>query len=170
MQILSGDTRHRCGNRTQMRQSSYQEGLMLVKQISVFLENKSGRLAEVTKTLSENKIDIRALYIADTTEYGVLRMIVDKPDDALRILAGSGFTVSSTSVIAITIADVPGTLDNALEVLSENKISVEYLYAFVGRASSDAVVVIRVENPDMAVEALTKAGIRIVKAKEVYGL
>ncbi len=143
---------------------------MLVKQISVFLENKSGRLAEVTKTLSANKIDIRALYIADTAEYGILRMIVDKPDHALKILADSGFTVSSTNVIAITIADVPGTLDHALEVLSTNKISLEYLYAFVGRASSDAVVVIRVENPSEAVDALTKAGIRIVKAKEVYGL
>jgi len=143
---------------------------MLVKQISVFLENKSGRLAEVTKTLSANKIDIRALYIADTAEYGILRMIVDKPDHALKILADSGFTVSSTNVIAITIADVPGTLDHALEVLSTNKISLEYLYAFVGRASSDAVVVIRVENPSEAVDVLTKAGIRIVKAKEVYGL
>lgn len=143
---------------------------MLVKQISVFLENKSGRLAEVTKTLSENKIDIRALYIADTTEYGILRMIVDKPDEALSLLTNSGFTVSSTNVIAITIADVPGTLDNALEVLSDNKISVEYLYAFVGRASSDAIVVIRVENPAQAVEILVNAGIKVVESKEVYGL
>jgi hypothetical protein len=143
---------------------------MLVKQISVFLENKSGRLAEVTKSLSSNKIDIRALYIADTAEYGILRMIVDKPEEALKLLTGSGFTVSSTNVIAITIADEPGTLDNALEILSENRISVEYLYAFVGRASSDAIVVIRVEDPAQAVEILQKAGIRIVKAKEVYGL
>ncbi len=143
---------------------------MLVKQISVFLENKSGRLAEVTRTLSENKIDIRALYIADTTEYGILRMIVDKPDNALKILSDAGFTVSSTNVIAITIADVPGTLDNALEVLSTNNISVEYLYAFVGRASSDAIVVIRVEDPAQAVEVLTTAGIHIVQTKEVYGL
>ena len=143
---------------------------MLVKQISVFLENKSGRLAEVTKTLSENKIDIRALYIADTTEYGILRMIVDKPDDALKLLTDSGFTVSSTNVIAITIADTPGTLDNALEVISTNNISVEYLYAFVGRASSDAIVVIRVENPSQAVEVLMKSGIHVVETKEVYGL
>jgi len=143
---------------------------MLVKQISVFLENKSGRLAEVTKTLSDNKIDIRALYIADTTEYGILRMIVDKPDDALKLLTDSGFTVSSTNVIAITIADTPGTLDNALEVLSKNNISVEYLYAFVGRASSDAIVVIRVENPTQAVEVLMKSGIHVVETKEVYGL
>ncbi len=143
---------------------------MLVKQISVFLENKSGRLAEVTKTLSENKIDIRALYIADTTEYGILRMIVDKPDEAVELLTASGFTVSSTNVIAITVADIPGTLDNALEVLSQNKISVEYLYAFVGRASTDAIVVIRVEDPSQAVGILIKAGIHVVETKEVYGL
>lgn len=143
---------------------------MLVKQISVFLENKSGRLAEVTKTLSENKIDIRALYVADTAEYGILRMILDKPDEALKLLTDKGFTVSSTNVIAITIADVPGTLDNALEVLSSNNVSVEYLYAFVGRASSDAIVVIRVENPDKAVGILTAAGIRVIESREVYGL
>ena len=143
---------------------------MLVKQISVFLENKSGRLAEVTKTLSANKIDIRALYIADTTEYGILRMIVDKPDKAMDLLKKSGFTVSTTNVIAIAIADTPGTLDDALEVLSAGGISVEYLYAFVGRASTDAIVVIRVEMPESAIKALETAGIRVIGSKEVYGL
>lgn len=143
---------------------------MLVKQISVFLENKSGRLAEVTKTLSENHIDIRALYIADTAEYGILRMIVDKPDEALQLLAAAGFTVSSTNVIAIAVADKPGTLDKALELLSDNNISVEYLYAFVGRASTDAIVVIRVENPATTVEILQKSGIRVIESREVYGL
>lgn len=143
---------------------------MLVKQISVFLENKSGRLAEVTKTLSANEIDIRALYIADTTEYGILRMIVDKPDQALDLLKKSGFTVSTTNVIAIAIADTPGTLDDALEVLSIGGISVEYLYAFVGRASTDAIVVIRVENPEGAIGSLENAGVRVIDSKEVYGL
>jgi hypothetical protein len=143
---------------------------MLVKQISVFLENKSGRLAEVTKTLSSNKIDIRALYIADTTEYGILRMIVDKPEAAADLLTGNGFTVSTTNVIAISIADIPGKLDDALEVLSENNISVEYLYAFVGRSSSDAIVVIRVENPETAVDKLKQAGIKVIESKEVYRL
>lgn len=143
---------------------------MLVKQISVFLENKSGRLAEVTKTLSANEIDIRALYIADTTEYGILRMIVDKPDQALDLLKKSGFTVSTTNVIAIAIADTPGTLDDALEVLSTGGISVEYLYAFVGRASTDAIVVIRVENPEGAIVSLENAGVRVIDSKEVYGL
>lgn len=143
---------------------------MLVRQISVFLENKSGRLAEVTRQLREHQIDIRALYIADTTEYGILRMIVDRPEDALRVLSENGFTVSSTNVIAIAVADVPGTLDEALETLSGSGISVEYLYAYVGRASSDAVVVIRVENPDLALTRLEAAGIRVLSAKEVYGI
>ncbi len=143
---------------------------MLVKQISVFLENKSGRLAEVTKCLKKHQIDIRALYIADTAEYGILRMIVDQPDKAQSVLTDAGFTVSSTQVIAIAVADRPGTLDHALETLSSGSISVDYLYAYVGRASSDAIVVIRVEDPLMALEKLELAGIRVLDSKEVYGL
>ncbi len=143
---------------------------MLVRQVSVFLENKSGRLAEVTHRLREHRIDIRALYIAETTEYGILRMLVDRPDDALRVLADNGFTVSSTQVIAIAVADEPGQLDDALKTLTESGISVEYLYAYVGRASTDAVIVMRVENPDLALDRLVKAGIRVLSPKEVYGI
>lgn len=143
---------------------------MLVKQISVFLENKSGRLAEVTRTLREKSIDIRALYIADTTEYGILRMIVDKPEDAQAVLAESGFTVNSTNVIAIAVPDRPGTLDDALEILSDSNISVDYLYAYVGRASSDAIVIIRVENPQLALDKLEQTGIRVLSTREVYGI
>lgn len=142
---------------------------MLVNQISVFLENKSGRLAEVTSSLREQSIDIRALYVADTTEYGILRMIVDKPEKALETLSQKGFTVSATNVIAIAIPDRPGTLDEALEALSEAGISVDYLYAFVGRSSTDAIVVIRVENPQKALEKLELTGIRVLSRKEVYG-
>ena len=142
---------------------------MLVKQISVFLENKSGRLAEVTRTLKDQQIDIRALYIADTTEYGILRMIVDQPEKAQEVLSKAGFTVSSTNVIAIAIADRPGTLDDALETLSSGSISVDYLYAFVGRSSDDAIVIIRVENPQLALQKLEEAGVRVLDSKEVYG-
>ncbi|MDW7659755.1 MAG: acetolactate synthase, partial [Bacillota bacterium] len=127
---------------------------MLVKQISVFLENKSGRLADVTRSLKDQQIDIRALYIADTTEYGILRMIVDQPEKAQEVLSKAGFTVSSTNVIAIAIADRPGTLDDALETLSSGSISVDYLYAFVGRSFDDAIVIIRVENPLLALQKL----------------
>lgn len=142
---------------------------MLVKQISVFLENKSGRLAEVTRTLRENSIDIRALYVADTTEYGILRMIVDQPEVAQDSLAANGFTVSATNVIAIAIPDHPGTLDEALEALSDAGISVDYLYAFVGRSSTDAIVIIRVEKPQLALQKLEQTGIRVLSCREVYG-
>ncbi len=143
---------------------------MLVKQINVFLENQSGRLAEVTRTLGENDIDIRALYIADTTEYGILRMILDKPDKAVEVLTASGFTVSSTPVIAIAIEDKPGTLDHALSIFSEGSLSLEYLYAYVGRTSDDAVVVIRVQDPQMALIKLEESGIRVLSSEEVYGI
>ncbi|NLW89163.1 MAG: acetolactate synthase [Clostridiaceae bacterium] len=143
---------------------------MLVRQINVFLENQSGRLAEVTRTLGQNNVDIRALYIADTTEYGILRMILDKPDQAVDILTKAGFTVSSTPVIAIAIADRPGTLDHALSILSDGSLSLEYLYAYVGRASDDAVVVIRVRDPELALSKLQEAGIRVLTSEEVYGI
>lgn len=143
---------------------------MLVTQISVFLENKSGRLAEVTRTLSAEKIDIRALYIADTTEYGILRMIVDQPAKAQDVLTEHGFTVSATHVIAVAVPNQPGKLDEALELLSDGAISVDYLYAYVGRSNDDAVVIIRVQNPQLALEKLEKSGIRVLTSKEVYGL
>ena len=143
---------------------------MLVTQISVFLENKSGRLAEVTRTLREAGVDIRALVIADTTEYGILRMIVDQPAKAQEVLTNQGFTVSATHVIAIAIPNLPGQLDVALEILSECSISVDYLYAYIGRVTDDAVVIIRVQNPQLALEKLEKSAIRVLSTKEVYGI
>lgn len=143
---------------------------MLVKQISVFLENKSGRLAEVTKILGDNGIDIGALCIADTTDFGILRLIVDKPIDAERALSENGFTVSCTNVIAIAVDDKPGGLAAALEVLSRESIGIEYMYAFIGRDSQNALVILRVEDYDKAVEVLNKNGIRVLSPNEVYDL
>lgn len=143
---------------------------MMVKQINVFLENQSGRLAEVTKTLADADIDIRALYIADTTDFGILRMIVDKPSQAQILLNEAGFTVSQTPVIAVAIPDKPGTLDEGLGLVSKNNISLEYLYAFVGRSSSDAIVVIRVDDTDQALKILNESGIKVLSAEEVYGI
>lgn len=143
---------------------------MMVKQINVFLENQSGRLAEVTKTLADADIDIRALYIADTTDFGILRMIVDKPSQAQILLNEAGFTVSQTPVIAVAIPDKPGTLDEGLGLISKNNISLEYLYAFVGRSSSDAIVVIRVDDTDQALKILNESGIKVLSAEEVYGI
>ncbi|MBQ0011309.1 MAG: ACT domain-containing protein [Clostridiales bacterium] len=143
---------------------------MLVKQINVFLENQMGRLAEVTKTLGKANIDIRALFIADTTDYGMLRMILDKPDEALAVLQEAGFSVNITPVIAVAISDQPGTLDHALATLAETGVSLEYIYAYVGRSSSDAVVVIRVQDPDTVLAKFNEAGIRVLNPEEVYGI
>ncbi len=143
---------------------------MLVRQISVFLENKSGRLAEVTRRLREENIDIRALYIADTTEYGILRMLVDRPEDALRVLAANDFTVHATDVIAIAVSDEPGCLEEPLEILSRAGISLEYLYAYVGRKAPDAVIVLRVADNGQALSEFAKAGIRVLSPQEVYGI
>jgi len=141
---------------------------MLVKQISVFLENKEGRVAQVTQILSESKINIRALSIADTTEFGILRLIVDKPENAETALKDEGFTVSITEVIAISIEDEPGGLAKALELLHENKISVEYIYAFISKTSHRANVILRVESCERAIESLESGGFLVLTANEVY--
>lgn len=140
---------------------------MKVRQISVFLENKSGRLAQVTQILGENGINIRALSIADTTDFGILRLIVNDPEKAYRALKEGGFTVSTTEVIAVEVDDRPGGLAAALQALDQAGINIEYLYAFVQKASSAALVVFRVEQLDEAVEALRAAGIRIIGESEV---
>jgi hypothetical protein len=145
-------------------------GTMLVTQISVFLENKTGRLADVTRALREAGIDIRALVIADTTEYGILRMIVDQPVKAQEILTEKGFTVSATHVIAIAIPNLPGELDIALEALNAGSISIDYMYAYIGRADNDAVVIIRVQNPQMALDKLADSPVRVLSSREVYGI
>ena len=143
---------------------------MLVKQISVFLENKSGRLAEVTDILGKQNIDISALSIADTTDFGILRLIVNKPAQAEETLKKEGFTVSCTDVIAISVADEPGGLAAALKALEEVSIGIEYMYAFVGKSTSEALVILRVEQPEKAAEALEKNNIRVLPAERVYKL
>ncbi len=143
---------------------------MSVKQINVFLENEPGRLAEMTKVLSEAKIDIRAIYVTDSTSYGIIRMIVNQPDDAKIELQSKGFTVSVSHVIAVELKDVPGTLDEVLGLLSGNGIQLEYLYAYVGRASNDAVVVLRVDDRPKTLEIFEQNGVRVLDDKEVYGI
>lgn len=143
---------------------------MLIKQISVFLENKSGRLAEVTQVLGQNNIDISALSIADTTDFGILRLIVNNPDMAEKVLRDNDFTVSSTNVIAIGVEDKPGGLYKALSVLEKVEIGIEYMYAFVGKASDEALVIIRVDDSDKAIEALKNNGIKVLTSERVYKL
>lgn len=143
---------------------------MKVKQISVFLENKSGRLAQVTALLGKNSINIRALSIADTTDFGILRLIVNDPDQAYRVLKEKGLTVAFTDVIAVEVADEPGGLARILQLLDRAGVNIEYLYAFVQKASNAALVVFRVEQLDEAVKELQENGIRVMTGKDVYQL
>lgn len=144
---------------------------MLVKQVSVFLENKSGRLAEVARILGQNSIDIRALSIADTAEFGILRLIVNNPDLAVEVLQDKGFSVGTTEVIAISVDDKPGGLSEALNCLEKNDIGIEYMYAFIGNVGKDkALVIIRVDDVQYALETLKKYGIETVPAGKIYSM
>lgn len=143
---------------------------MFVKQISIFLENKSGRLSEVTKTLGENDIDISALSIADTTDFGILRLIVNDPEKAEKILKAEGFTVSATSVLAIGVQDKPGGLAKALDVLDREQIGIEYMYAFVSKSEDEALVILKVAEPEKAVDTLKANGISVLPSSQVYKL
>ena len=141
---------------------------MLIKQISIFVENKPGRLNSITKPLKDNDIDIRALSIADTKDFGILRLIVNKPELACEVLKGADCTVSITNVIAIGINDKPGGLADAMDCLYRANISVEYMYAFITKTSDQAYVILRVENNDKALEALQDENFTILTGKEVY--
>ncbi len=141
---------------------------MFIKQLSIFVENKPGRLSAITKLLGDNKIDIRAMSIADTRDFGILRLIVNDPDKALEVLKASDFSVTLTNVIAIGIEDTPGGLSKAVNTLYENNISIEYMYAFISKTENMAYVILRVENNDVASTALIDAGIPMLTAKDIY--
>ncbi len=142
---------------------------MSVKQVSVFIENKKGRLAELTKILADNKIDMCALSLADTTDFGILRVLTDKPDEAKEILSQNGFVVKTTKVIAISMENVPGGLAKILSALDEKEVSVEYMYAFVGQKSHEAFGVIRVDDEEKANDVLKEIGVRVLENKEICG-
>ncbi len=143
---------------------------MKVEQISVFLENKSGRLAEVAGILAAAGVNIRALSLADTAEFGILRLIVDQNDRAKRALADGGFTVGKTEVVALEVLDRPGGLAQILGALDRAGINVEYMYAFVHRSGDNAILIVRFEEPDSAIRALSQAGVRVLTGHELYAL
>ena len=132
---------------------------MYIKQISVYLENAKGQLAEITKVIADKGIDIRALSLADTTSFGILRLILNKPYEAQETLANLGYMVAITPVIAIGVADEPGSLSKAIKLLSDNDISIEYMYAFVAKKKDRAMSILRVDDGDKAVAILEKEGI-----------
>ncbi len=133
---------------------------MIAKQISIFVENRSGRLASVISLLSENKINIRALSLADTESYGVLRLIVDQTEKAQEVLKENKITTSLTDVLAVSINDTPGGLSGVLSILSENGTEVEYAYAFISKKENEAAAILRVEDAKKAEEALIAGGFK----------
>ena len=137
---------------------------MTIKQISVFVENAPGKLADITDTLYKNGIDIRALSIADTSDYGVLRLIVDKIDTAYDVLKESGVVVLKNDVLAVNLPDVPGGFAKAVRTLSDAGIEIEYSYAFLTRTVGSACVIFRVENNEAASDTLSKAGFEVAQA------
>ncbi|MBR5479754.1 MAG: amino acid-binding protein [Clostridia bacterium] len=139
---------------------------MTIYQISVFIENKQGRLTEIVKTLSTNGIDIRALSVADTTDFGILRIIVNDPEAAIKVLKAEGVTVSKTQVIGVSFDDKTGALTNVLELLSNAGISVEYAYAFITHSKNNASVILRVEQVEEAIKVLTDAGVSLIDTIE----
>jgi hypothetical protein len=140
---------------------------MKLTQISVFLENKKGRLFDVCDVLSKGKINIRALNVAESENFGILRMVVDKPAEAARLLKKKGFVANFTEIVAVEVGDKPGGLTAVLKVLNDNDLNVEYMYGFVEKTSNNALMVFRFDNPDQAVAVLKKKKIRLVGKKEI---
>jgi hypothetical protein len=140
---------------------------MKIKQVSVFIGNKKGRLALVTEVLKKAGIDIRALSLADTSDFGMLRMIVDDPDRCAAVLKEQDFLVQETDVIAVGIEDAPGGLHRILKILDENDINVEYIYATVAKRKDAAVVIFRVEDNQKAISVLAKNGIALIDSESL---
>lgn len=137
---------------------------MQIIQVSVFLENRSGRLAEVTEILTKEHINIRALSLADTADFGVLRIIVSEPHKCLTVLKEQGFVARETDVLAVEVEDKPGGLYKILAVLNTGGINVEYMYAFVEKTKDNAIVIFKIDNQSKAIEVLEKNDIALVSS------
>ena len=143
---------------------------MSLKQLNIFVENKQGALVAITDTLANHNINIRALSIADTEEFGILRLIVNDTEMACKMLAEEGYLIKATDVVGVKIGDEPGKLSKALQVLDEAKINMEYLYAFMSRTEKHAYVVLRVADNAAAEAALENAGFHMVTDADVNKL
>lgn len=143
---------------------------MKVSQITVFLENKKGRLADVTDSLAKAGVNIRAASIADTIDYGLLRLIVSDPVKAHQALSDNGFTASEAEVLAVEVDDKPGGLARVISCLADEGINIEYLYAFVGKSGENAIVVLRSEDTARAAEVLKKNGVPLLSGEQVHTL
>jgi len=143
---------------------------MKVQQISIFIENKTGRLAEVSRVLGEQGVNIRALSLADTSDFGILRLIVDNTELAREVLKKEGFTVSKTEVIAVEVPDRPLGLNSILEILDRAQVNVEYMYAFVERCGENAVIIFRFDNIEEAIRVLTSNNVHVLQGERIYGM
>ncbi len=143
---------------------------MRVEQISIFLENKAGRLAEVTAILRKANVNIRALSLADTTDFGILRLIVNNNEVAEKALKEEGFTVGKTNVLAIEVDDTPGGLNNILDPLTSEGVNVEYMYAFANPQGKNAIMIFRFHDLDKAIGILNEKGIKVINGADVYNL
>lgn len=140
---------------------------MLIKQMSVFVENTTGRLAQLTRVLGNNGIDIKASCIADTVDFGILRCIVDDPEEATRVLKEHGFTASITEVIAVELEDRPGGFADVLEILAKENIGVNYIYSTIRSKEGAAIIVLKVEDPQKAIDVLLSNNVKLYKAHEL---
>ena len=143
---------------------------MLVKQVSIFVENKEGRIKKAIDTLAKENINIRALSIADTTKYGILRLIVSDNNKAIEALEKDGFIVKENEVIILAVPDEPNGLNSTLAVFDEKGINLEYLYAFVSSKTDEAIVVMRLENMEKAIEALKNSNVKILETEDIKDL
>ena len=143
---------------------------MSLKQLTIFVENKQGSLVDITDTLAQNNVNLRALSIADTQDFGLLRLIVNDNDTALSALSDKGYVLKVTEVVGVKIGDAPGKLSKALSVLAEAGVNVEYLYAFMARTEKHAYVVLRVEDNNEAESVLVSAGFKMISEADINKL
>ncbi|MCG8684712.1 MAG: amino acid-binding protein [Desulfobacterales bacterium] len=143
---------------------------MMAEQISIFIENKEGRLAEVTAILRDAQVNIRALSLADTTDFGVLRLIVNDNDKATAALKNQGFTVGKTQVLAVEVSDEPGGLNRVLDPLSEQDVNVEYMYAFANPQCQNAIMIFRFDDIEKAKQILSENDIKVIDGEDICNL
>lgn len=141
-----------------------------VDQLSIFLENKEGRILNILDIIEELNVNIRALSLADTSEFGILRLIVTEPERTKDELENKGFIVKITKVIAVSITDEPGGLNQILRLLDENKINLEYLYAFIEQKTYNAIVILKLEDMEKALKVLKEGNANIIDSSELYAI
>ncbi len=142
---------------------------MLIKQISIFIPNKKGSLTQLTDILMAHNIDIRAIAVFDTAEYGILRIVVDEPDRAVEILKEEGIVAKVSKVIAVEPEDKPGSLNEIFSILRDSNINIEYIYSFIMRKKEMPYIVLKVNDQERAADELTAQGINVINKEEIYG-